>query len=287
MTLNKAIDIDAARRWFAEDIREAAPVVDNEAIVEAFAAIPREIYLGDGPWGVHSRLSVGDIHRSKSNSAHHLYHDVLVSIDQESGINNGLPSLWARVFDSLNLKSGDTVIQVGAGVGYYTAILAELVSSQGRVIAFEVESKLAERARGNLAHYSNVDVVCGDATQADSIPKLDALVACAGATHVPTRWLDRLKNGGQMVIPITGANQWGFLMHLTKNGGDLPIRSLGPCGFYHCQGAREDMEEEAISKALKNSTGTALNIQKYCLGRPANNSIQAWVVGQNYWISKR
>lgn len=284
--MTNAIDLVAARRWFAEDVREVAPVVHNQAIVDAFAVVPRENYLGDGPWGIHSRLSVGEIHQSKSSSAHHLYHDVLISIDEDSGINNGLPSLWARVFDSLDIKPGATVIQVGAGVGYYTAILAELVSPTGRVIAYEIEFDLAKRAARNLAHYTNVEVVCDDATKAESIPKFDALVACAGATHVPMRWLESLKNYGQMILPFTGMNQWGFLMHLTKRDEELPVKSLGPCGFYHCEGARLDTEEQAISEALKAASGSAPDIDQYHLGQHPSDPSRSWVTGQNYWISK-
>jgi protein-L-isoaspartate(D-aspartate) O-methyltransferase len=284
--MKNAIDLVAARRWFAEDVREVAPVVHNQAIVDAFATVPRESYLGDGPWGIHSRLSVGEIHQSKSGSAHHLYHDVLISIDENSGINNGLPSLWARVFDSLDINPGATVVQVGAGVGYYTAILAELVSPQGRVIAYEIETDLAERATRNLAHYGNVEVVHGDATRAESAPTLDALVACAGVTHVPMRWLESLKSDGRMVLPFTGVNQWGFLMHLTKRGDEFPVMSLGPCGFYHCAGARVDTEEQAISEALKFSTGSAPDIAQYHIGQPSCDATRTWVTGQNYWISK-
>lgn len=166
--MEKPIDLKQARRWFADDIREVAPVLKNPKIVEAFAKVPREHYLGSGPWGIHSRLSIGDIHRSASNSPHHIYHDVLVAIDEALGINNGLPSLWARVYDNLDIKPGSTVVQVGAGVGYYTAILAELVSPQGHVTAFEIDPGLAERSRHNLRHYPNVEVICGDATKSEN-----------------------------------------------------------------------------------------------------------------------
>lgn len=284
--MTSTIDLSAARRWFAEDIREVAPVMRNQAIIDAFATVPRENYLGEGPWGIHSRLSVGDIHQSSSSSAHHLYHDVLVAIDQKSGINNGLPSLWARVFDNLDISAGATILQVGAGVGYYTAILAELVSPQGRVIAYEIESDLAERAKRNLAHYTNVEVVYADATQAESIPKLDALVACAGVTHIPSRWLESLESDGQMVLPLTGVYQRGFLLHLAKRGDELPVKSLGPCGFYNCAGARLATEEQAISEALKTSIGSNPDIAHYHLGSPPNDPKQAWVTGQSYWLSK-
>lgn len=281
------IDLASARRWFAEDIREVAPVVRNQAIVEAFATVSREKYLGEGPWGIHSRLSVGEVHQSKSNSPHHLYHDVLIAIDEDTGINNGLPSLWARVFDSLVFKAGVTVVQVGAGVGYYTAILAELVAPQGRVIAYEIETDLAKRAKRNLSHYSNVEVICGDATQVNEMPLFDALVACAGVTHVPMLWLEAMKNGGQLVVPFTGMNRWGFLMHLTKRGDKFPVKSLGPCGFYHCAGARLATEEKAISEALQYSASLTPDIMEYHVWKPSFDPTGAWVVGSDYWISKK
>lgn len=284
--MKEEIDLVAARRWFAEDIAEAAPVVRNPAIVDAFASVRREKYLGEGPWGIHSRLSVGDVHKSNSPSPHHVYHDVLISIDAGLGLNNGLPSLWARVFDSLDIRPGATVVQVGAGVGYYTAILAELVSPTGRVIAYEIENDLAQRAAQNLEHYSHVEVVCGDATTVKDLPTHDALVACAGVTHAPEHWLERLERGGQMVLPFTGANQWGFLMHFTKQENALSVRSLGPCGFYHCAGARLEVEEHAISRALSATGGRFLDTASYHIGQAKVGAKDIWVIGQNYWISR-
>jgi protein-L-isoaspartate(D-aspartate) O-methyltransferase len=284
--VEKQVDLESARRWFAEDIGEVAPVVRNRAIVEAFAKVPREQYLGPGPWGIHSRLCIGDIHPSAAKSAHHVYHDVLIAIDEASGINNGLPSLWARVYDNLDIKKGATVLQVGAGVGYYTAILAELVSPQGHVVAYEIEPDLADRARDNLRHYPNVEIICGDATKAESIPALDSLTACAGVTHAPTRWLDSLKENGQLVLPYTGVDQWGFLLHLTKGADSLPVKSLGPLGAYHCAGARSDAEAEAITVAISGTVGGAPDIARYHVGSPPKGSRNVWVEGDTYWISK-
>lgn len=282
----KDLDNLDARKWFAEDIREAAPVVNNSRIVDVFASVPREQYLGQGPWNIHSRLSIGSTHKSASADPNHLYHDVLISIDDASGINNGLPSLWAMVFDNLNIKPGDTVLQVGAGVGYYTAILAELVTDQGHVIAYEIEDDLAKRAQENLRHYQQVEIVAGNAAEADSFPELDVVVACAGVTHVPEKWLMHLSENGQMVLPFTGENQWGFLLHLQKIGDDLPIKSLGPCSFYHCFGARIDDEEQALTSALNSTEDTTPNIGRYHLGLPKNNQLDTWVIGNSYWISR-
>lgn len=284
--MEKNTDVESARGWFASDIGEVAPVLHNQAIVDAFAAVPREHYLGDGPWGVHSRLCIGDIHQSATASPHHLYHDVLIAIDQESGINNGLPSLWARVFDNMDIRPGATVCQVGAGVGYYTAILAELVAPHGHVVAYEIESELAERARGNLRHYPNVEVICADATKARNLPELDALTACAGVTHVPTRWLESVRENGRIVLPYTGVDQWGFLLHLTKGAETLPVKSLGPVGAYHCAGARTDQEARAISAAIKACNRRTPDIAHYHLGRPPADAGQIWVAGDSSWISR-
>ncbi|MER8962126.1 MULTISPECIES: rRNA adenine N-6-methyltransferase family protein [unclassified Mesorhizobium] len=231
------IDASEARRWFAEDLRVSSPVLHNLAVIEAFAKVPREQYLGDGPWRIHSRLQIGAVHTSPSTALHEIYHDVLVSLDEQRGLNSGLPSLWALAFDHLNMAPGQTVLQVGAGVGYFTAILAELTGSEGRVIAYEIDEELARRAQSNLAHYAHVEVISGDATQAVDLPNLDVVVAFAGVTHVPERWLSNLSDKGRMALPFTGEDQRGFMMLLERAGCAFPVRSLMPCGFYPCSGA--------------------------------------------------
>lgn len=133
--MKKMHGIKDARDWFAEDLRIAAPVRNNPAIITAFAKIPREQYLGAGPWRIHPRQFDRPAYISATADPHHIYHDVLVSIDHDLDINNGLPSLWAYYLDQMDIRPGATVLQVGAGVGYFTAILAELVTDSGRVIA--------------------------------------------------------------------------------------------------------------------------------------------------------
>src|SRR5690348_18175945 len=59
------------------------------------------------------------------------YSDVLVAIDESRQLDTGLPSLWAHVFDVLDIKEGERVVQIGCGLGYYAAILSELVGRRG------------------------------------------------------------------------------------------------------------------------------------------------------------
>ena len=216
MTHEDPADIAAARRWFAEDLRLRAPIRRNPAIVEAFAAVPRERFLGEPPWriipDVLPRMPVA----APDQSARWVYHDVLVAIDPAKNLNNGMPSLWARIFDHLALRPGGRVLQVGAGTGYYTAVLAEIVGTDGRVTAVEIDDELASRARANLAPWPQVEVVAGDGRTHDP-GEVDTVIVCAGATHPAPRWLDRLAPGGELMLPLTADNWWGFLLRATRS----------------------------------------------------------------------
>jgi hypothetical protein len=65
-----------------------------------------------------------------------VYHNVVVSLDRAKDINNGQPSALGRWIDSLALKRGERVYHLGCGVGYYTAIIAEVVGLGGRVVVW-------------------------------------------------------------------------------------------------------------------------------------------------------
>jgi len=279
-------DIKDARSWFAEDLRIAAPVVHNPAIIAAFAKIPREDYLGAGPWRIHPRQFDRPAYISATSDPHQIYHDVLVSIDHDLEINNGLPSLWAYYLDQMDIRPGATVLQVGAGVGYFTAILAELVTPSGRVIAYEIDEALASRAKDNLAGYGHVEVLSGDATKAGSLPELDAVIVFAGATHIPECWLSNLGNSGRIVIPFTADDHWGFMLLLEKRGGDAHVSSLGNCGFYHCNGARKPDEAAALKSALKAAEGKVPSLGQMYLGRPAIDAPNVWYVGDGFWLTE-
>ena len=87
---------------------------------------------------------------------------MLIAYDEQRYLNNGQPSLWAFIFDKLNVVPGERVLHLGCGMGYYTAILAELVGPTGEVSAIEIDKPLAERAREALALWPHVTVANGD-----------------------------------------------------------------------------------------------------------------------------
>jgi protein-L-isoaspartate(D-aspartate) O-methyltransferase len=142
--------IAEARQRYAEELRFTARL-GSRAVIDAFATAPREHFLGPGPWRILSPMAMAEYWTTDDADPHHLYHDVLVAIDEERRLNNGQPSLWARMYDHLDLRPGDHAVHVGAGTGYHSAILAEIVGRAGRVTAIEIDPALAARAGENLA----------------------------------------------------------------------------------------------------------------------------------------
>jgi protein-L-isoaspartate(D-aspartate) O-methyltransferase len=129
-------------------------------------------------------------------------------------------------------QPGEHVVHVGAGVGYYTAILAELVGATGRVTAIEFDGELAARATANFAQTPHVHVVHGDGTRIVFEP-VDIIYVDAGATRPADAWLDRLKEGGRLILPLTTD---GFPNRDVRRGVVFRIERGGP-GFF----ARPDL----------------------------------------------
>jgi protein-L-isoaspartate(D-aspartate) O-methyltransferase len=142
--------IEMARRWFAEELRHTAQL-QSPGVVKAFATVKREQFAGPGPWRLLSPIRMTEYWTTESADPAHLYHDVLVAIDEKRRLNNGQPSLWACLFDQLGLARGEHVVHIGTGAGYYTAILAEIVGPTGHVTGVEIDPHLAERSCQNLA----------------------------------------------------------------------------------------------------------------------------------------
>lgn len=277
--------LDAARRWFAEDLRVSAPILRNELVVEAFAQVPRELFCGHGPWRVHPRRRLGNAYTTPSADPSALYHDLLVAIDEERDLNNGQPSLWAYIFDQLDLAAGQSVLQIGAGTGYYTAILAEIVGPRGRVDAVELDAALCRRAQEALVNWPQTAVTQGNGVDCDPKPAVDAIIAFAGATHPPSAWIERLSPGGKMMVPLTAADGWGFLLKIEKTAKGFEATSLGPCGFFHCEGARRPDEEVRLQEALAALNGKEIPIRALHVGRPPAEAKDVWLAGDGYWLS--
>jgi protein-L-isoaspartate(D-aspartate) O-methyltransferase len=247
------------RRAYARQVLAAARVLDAR-VEEAFAQTSREHFLGAGPWPI---MRFGDDYiLSPSDDPVYLYTNDLVGISPERHINNGQPSLHAHIISETMVNPGDHVVHIGAGVGYYSALMAHLTGSAGRVTAIEFEPDLAARAKANLAYAPNVRVIEGDGTLAPFDPA-DVIYVNAGATRPADAWLDRLKHGGRLALPLTTERGFmgpdagpmqrrGAIFIIKRRGDDFFARWVSPVAIYPCRGMREDASERALAEAFKN-----------------------------------
>src|SRR5438034_11212442 len=139
-------ELPIIRAAYAKQVLAAANVVDAR-VAQAFAAIPREDFLGPGPWLV--RRWMRDYVSTPDADPVYLYTDDLVALVPERGVNNGQPSLHAHLIHQALPAVGGHGGQAGTGTAEYTAILARLVGPSGRVTGIEYDPDLAARARAN------------------------------------------------------------------------------------------------------------------------------------------
>jgi len=203
---------EAVRRAFAERLR-AQCGLRSERLVEAFARVPREDFLAPGPW---LTLPDGRGYRSTRDAMPaHLYDDVAVAVDPARLLNNGAPGFLARVLDALDLAPDETVAHLGCGVGYYSAILAEVVGPGGRVLAVDLDPELARRARRALRRWRQVEVVHGDAVEQPAEP-VDAIWVNAGVSHPQVRWLEALRPWRSRSPPCVRPRRCGASSAITR-----------------------------------------------------------------------
>jgi protein-L-isoaspartate(D-aspartate) O-methyltransferase len=281
MPPHPADDLAAARRSFAEELRHTAHV-RSAAVVEAFATVPRERFAGPGPWRILSPMRGPDYWTTDDADPWRLCHDVLVAIDETRRLNNGQPSLWASLFDQLDLKRGERVIHVGAGAGYYSAILAEIVSRAGRVTALEIDSGLAGRARDNLASWPQASLVAGDGLAYRADEPADAIVVNAGVTHLALPWLDSLAENGRLLVPLTNASLWGAFLIITRRGERYPVRFASRTGIIPCVGGRDAKAEARLTDALAAADFTAIQSLRRLPQEPDES---CWLAGDGWWLS--
>ncbi len=253
------LSLDARRRFFAEEI-EAVARLRSPALVDALAHVPREQFLPEGPWTTLADMDM-------SGSARHVvtpdadpkrvYHNIGIAIDPARQLFNGQPATLATWIDALGVTPGARVLHIGAGLGYYTAVMAHAAGASGRVVAFEVDEALASAATRNLAPYPWVEVRHGDAATGVDGP-IDAMLINAGVTHPLDLWLDALSVGGRMMAPMTSAMPAmgatigkGLSWLITKTtASDFSARVVGLVAVYSALGVRDEQLSARLGKAM-------------------------------------
>ncbi len=180
--------------------------ISDDRVLEVMTDLPREKFIGP-------------THR------HEAHEDRPVPIG--SGQTISQPYIVALMSQELAVAPTHRVLDVGAGSGYQTAILARL----GRqVFAVERIAELAERAGAVLTELGidNVTLTVGDGTLgwAEHAP-FDRIICGAAGPDVPEAWIEQLAEGGRIVMPVGGLEVQN-LIALEKHGGKVTRRDI--CG---------------------------------------------------------
>jgi len=261
------------RNVFAQLVVARGGCAQNAALLHAFASVPRHMFLGLGPWTVseHGTLTLGDDPAT-------VYQDIGFGLD--AGIPTGLPSLHAALLDTAAPKPGERVIHVGAGTGYYTAILAELVGATGHVHGFEINEALAARARTNLAAWPRAFVEARSGVLVPDRP-VDLIYVNAGVQQLPRAWIDALAPDGRLVVPLMPTRGHGAVFVIGREAHGYSARMLCPARFVPCIGTQDTALGERFEEAFR---GTALaSVRSLRLSEPPAPS--ACLSGAGWWLS--
>ncbi len=269
--------LEERRAAFARKMAATAAEGEEGAIATVFASTPREAFVGPPPWRIFGDREDGG---EMIDDPELLYQDVLVQLKGEAAINNGQPSLHAICMSVLHVRSGETVVHVGVGTGYYTSMLAQLTGPTGRVEAYEIERDLAWRAAENLRGMPWVTVHAGSGT-VGPLPECDALYVSAGATSPLAVWLDALRQDGRLLFPLTPDEGAGAMLLVRRCSARYRARFLCGAKFVSCAGARDARTERAVAECFRR--GHAGSVRS--LRRDDAPDETAWCVGDGWWLS--
>jgi protein-L-isoaspartate(D-aspartate) O-methyltransferase len=156
------------------------------------------------------------------------YEDHPLPIGEEQTISQ--PYMVALMLQALAISPNDSVLEIGTGSGYVTALLAELAS---RVMSIERHRSLADSAAALLSRlgFRNIQIVTGDGSRGfpQSAP-YDVIIVSAAAPELPRELVAQLAEGGRMIVPvgIEDSQQLQFI-EMRDGKSNLSLREL--CRF--------------------------------------------------------
>jgi protein-L-isoaspartate(D-aspartate) O-methyltransferase len=184
--------------------------ITDVRVLDAMRAVPRHLFV---PEALQSRA----------------YGDHALPINANQTISQ--PFIVARMTELLELDDRSRVLEIGAGSGYQTAVLARTAA---QVYAIERIPELAREAQARIRQLGiyNATVKCFDGTLGWSAhAPYDAILVAAGGPHVPEPLLAQLKIGGRLVIPIGGTRESQRLIRVVRTEKGYSQEDHGACAF--------------------------------------------------------
>ncbi|WP_413807997.1 methyltransferase domain-containing protein [Streptomyces sp. OE57] len=227
----------------------------------AFEAVPRHEFVPGTVWvvdnGAYRPLRREDDPDRWARMAYDPVQAIATQVDDGAPAPGGgdvptssisAPAAVVTMLAELDLRPGHRVLEIGAGTGYNAALLAERAGA-GRVTTLEIDSDVADGARGALhrAGYGGVTVLEADGEQGwRSGAPYDRLVATASVASIPWAWVEQMVPGGLILAPFRTAFCSHGLARLTVSDGRAEGRFAGAVTFMTVRGQRARPRIDAV-----------------------------------------
>jgi protein-L-isoaspartate O-methyltransferase len=244
-----------AEHSYAEEVCQGLTGGNADLLRQAFAAVRKEDFLFAPPWTVMATRPGRSGRTMETSDVRDLYQDALIALLPRENINTGQPSMWAQVFHWSEVQAGMTVFQSGAGLGYFTAILAHVAGPQGRVFYQEPHALLKKKCADNLAQFRNV-------TSDFHGEALDRVYFYYGTTTLSAALFESLVVDGRAIVPLTDHEGRGRFVSMTKSPQGMLAEAGSPCTFIKSKDYKPSPGFEEIKNLEKimvdrNSLGSA------------------------------
>lgn len=203
------MNFEIARKRMVESQIIARGVSDRR-VIEAMLKVPRHVFVEEA-------------------MAAQAYSDTPLPIGEKQTISQ--PYMVALMTELLELKGREKVLEIGTGSGYQAAILAVMAD---RVYTVERIRPLALRARKALDSLGllNVNIKISDGTVGwEEEAPFDAIIVTAGAPDIPQKYIDQLKPGGRLVIPVGTQFEQVLVRVVKQEDGSVVQENVTGCRF--------------------------------------------------------
>ena len=219
-----AIDQMQRRLWREMVSEKGALRAPSTVIESAYFATPRHRYVSTYRTWDNPRWRAGDLGEVYSDNSL-----ILVGDENAGAISSASqPSFILSLVDSLDIRPGHRILEIGSGCGWLVAIMAHLAGPDGRVYGVEILPELVRQSRQNLAEIRTATIHCADGR--DGFPPsapYDRIISTAAMPTIPPALLDQTAPGARLLLPIaTGeATRCNVVLYERVSGGLAVIKA--------------------------------------------------------------
>jgi protein-L-isoaspartate(D-aspartate) O-methyltransferase len=165
--------------------------------------------------------------------------------------------------------------------------MAEVVGPQGHVTAIEIDSGLAGQAHSNLSYLLHVEVFEGDGGEKNPGP-CDAILVNAGTTHPRSLWLDSLRHGGRIILPLTVTDDTdrgggGRVLKVTRQPEGFTASFISGVRIFSCVGGRDADLNQRLKEAFERDDWKSVQSLRREEHEPGDT---CWFHADNFCLSK-